>query len=69
MPNNQSENENENTAGREQVVSENPVEVGSAAEMAAMMKEMREEMRILQGKVNNGRTLSGPCTGEERPPS
>ena len=48
MPNNQSENENENTAGREQVVSENPVEVGGAPEMATMMKEMQEQMRILQ---------------------
>ena len=68
MPNNQSENENENTAGREQIVSENPVEVGGAAEMAAMMKEMQEQMRILQEKVDNGRTLSGPCPGEVRPP-
>ena len=68
MPNNQSENENENTAGHDQVGSENPVEVGGAAEMAAMVKEMWEKMRILQEKVDNGRTLSGPCPGEVRPP-
>ena len=36
--------------------------------MAAMMKEVREQMRILQEKVDNGRTLSGPCPGEVRPP-
>ena len=68
MLNNQSENENENNAGREQAVSENPVDVGGAAEMAAMMKEMQEQMRIFQEKVDNGRTLSDPCPGEERPP-
>ena len=68
MTNNQSEIENENTAGGEQVISENPVDVGGPAEMAALMKEMQKQMRILQEKVDNGRTLSGPCTGEVRPP-
>ena len=68
MLHNQSENESENTAGCEQAVSENPVDVRSAADMAAMMKENLEQMRILQEKVDNGRTLSGPCPGEERPP-
>ena len=43
MTNNSSENQNENTAGREEVASENPVEGGSAAEMAAMIKEMQSK--------------------------
>ena len=68
MTNNPSENQNENTAVREEVASENPVEGGSAAEMAAMMKEMQKQMKILQEKVENGQTFSGPSAGKERPP-
>ena len=68
MTNNPSENQNENTAVREEVASENPVEGGSAAEMAAMMKEMQKQMKTLQEKVDNGQTFSGPSAGKERPP-
>ena len=68
MTNNPSENQNENTAVREEVASENPVEGGSAAEMAAMIKEMQKQMKILQEKVDNGQTFSGPSAGKERPP-
>ena len=68
MTNKPIENENENTAGREQVVSENPVDLGGTAEMIAMMAEMQMQMKILQEKVDNGQPFSGPNTGEERPP-
>lgn len=65
MTNKPIENENENTAGREQVVSENPVDV---AEMIAMVAEMQMQMKILQEQVDNGQPFSGPNIGEERPP-